>query len=84
MMLLCFSGFLWYDEAANLRLGDIVFRESFTKLFIKKSKADQFCECSWVFIAKVNSDICPKKMVKRYIEEASLENSEEYLYRVMT
>ena len=42
MMLLCFSGFLRYDEAANLKLGDIVFRESFTKLFIENSKNDQF------------------------------------------
>ena len=84
MMLLCFSGFLRYDEAANLKLGDIVFRESFTKLFIEKSKTDQFREGYWVFIAKVDSDICPTKMVKRYIEEAKLENPEEFLFRAMT
>ena len=70
MMLLSFSGFLLYDEVVNLNLGDIVFRESFTKLFIEKSKTDQFREGYWVLIAKVDSDICPTKMVKRYIEEA--------------
>ena len=53
MMLRSFSGFLWYDEVANLKLGDIVFREFFTKLFIEKPKTDQFREGSWAFIAKV-------------------------------
>ena len=52
----------------------------FTKLFIEKSKPDQFREESRVFIAKVDSDICPTTMVKRYIEEAKLENPEEYLF----
>ena len=84
MMLLCFTGFLRYDEAANLKLEDIVFQDSFMKIFIEKSKTDQFREGAWVFIAKVDSDICPTKILRKYITEANLVNPNDYLFRAMT
>ena len=84
MMLLCFTGFLRYDEAANLKLEDIVFQDSFMKIFIEKSKTDQFREGAWVFIAKADSDICPTKILRKYITEANLVNPNDYLFRAMT
>ena len=84
MMILCFSSFLRYNEAANLKLGDVVFCDSYLKVFIEKSKTDQFREGAWVFIAKVDSDICPTKVLREYIDEANIVDPQEYLFRAMT
>jgi len=84
MIILCFSGFLRYDEAANLKLGDLVFCDSHLKVFIEKSKTDQYRVGAWVFIAKVDSEICVTKILQSYINEANLVNQDEYLFRAVT
>jgi len=56
-----------YDEAANLKLGDVLFCDSYLNAFIEKSKTDQYREGAWVFIAKVNSDICPTKPLREIL-----------------
>ena len=84
MILLCFSGFLRYEEVANLTLGDIVFCDSYMKLFIEKAKTDQFREGAWVFIAKVDSLFCPLRTLKSYIDSACLSSESEFLFRGMT
>ena len=41
MMVLCFAGFLSYEEVANLKFGDVIFCDTYLKAFIEKSKTDQ-------------------------------------------
>ena len=84
MMLLCYAGFLRYDEVANLTFGDIVFHETYLKAFIEKSKTDQFREGFWVFIAKIDSLFCPVKTLKSYINSVNINSESEFLFRGMT
>ena len=79
-----FAAFFRYSEASNLTLGDIVFNDSFIKIFVEKSKTDQYREGHWVHIAKTSSEICPVKTLKRYIEEANITEDSEYLFRATT
>ena len=57
--------------------------DSYMKLFIEKSKTDHCREGAWVFIAKINSLICPVKTLKSYIDSACLSSESEYLFRGM-
>ena len=47
MMLLAYAT-LRYDEQSNLKICDLEFAESHVKIFIEKSKTDQFREGAWV------------------------------------
>lgn len=84
MILLCFAGFLRYEEVSKLTLGDLEICENYCKLFIEKSKTDQLREGTWVLIAKTNSEICPLEALKSYITSANLISTDEYLFRSMT
>jgi len=84
MMLLCYSGFLRYEEVANLTFGDIVFCDTYMKAFIEKSKTDQFREGAWVFIAKIDSLFCPVRTLNSFIESACISSKNEFLFRGMT
>ena len=83
MMVLCFTGFLRYDEVSNLIFSDIVFDSKYMKVFIEKSKTDQFRDGAWVFIAKIDSTICPVKTLQDYINTAGL-SGDDYLFRATT
>ena len=79
-----FAAFFCYSEASNLTLGDIVFYDTFIKVFVEKSKTDQYREGHWVHIAKMSSEICPVKILKKYIEEANIIEHNEFLFRATT
>ncbi|XP_066916744.1 integrase/recombinase xerD homolog [Clytia hemisphaerica] len=40
LILLCFCGFLRFEEAANITLWDVVFNQMYMKIFIEESKTD--------------------------------------------
>ena len=69
-MVMSFAAFFRYSEVSNLLLGDIVFHDAFIKVFVEKSKTDQYREGHWVHFAKTSTEICPVKILKKYIEEA--------------
>ena len=82
LCLLCFSGFMRFDEVANLKYCDIDFEESYVRVFIEKSKTDQFRDGSWVYIAKSYSLACPVTVLKRYLTFANFRSgSEKYIFR---
>lgn len=82
MCLTSFSGFLRFSELSNLRRSDIVFRGTYMKLFIEKSKTDVYRDGAWVPIAKTGSSTCPLSMMKRYIKKAQIpKDSDEFLFR---
>ena len=84
MMVLAFAGFFRYEEVSKLKFGDLIFEESYLRVFVEKSKTDQFREGAWVFIANSSSDICPVKNLKKYLEKAGISSQDEYLFRATT
>ena len=68
--MLCFAGFLRFDEVSNLRFSDIEFEEGFFRLFIEKSKTDICRVGAWVYIAKTYTAACPYTILKRYVKLA--------------
>jgi len=85
MCLLSYAGFLRFDELINLRMNDIVFQDSYIKIFIRKSKTDQYKSGSDVVIAKTGLSTCPVYHLSKYVELAGLKaDSDEFLFRQMT
>ena len=84
LMVTSFAAFFRYSEASNLTLGDIMFHDSSIKVFIEKSKTDQYREGHWVHIAKTSLEICPVKILERYIKEANITEHNGFLFRATT
>ena len=84
IIILSFTGFLRYDEVSNLMFGDIILFDTHMKIFIEHSKTDQYREGAWVYIAKLDSPVCPVRTLKLYIERADISCKNEFLFRAMT
>ena len=72
MMILSFVGFLRFSEVSEIRRCDIDFKEAYLKLFIKKSKTVIYHDGHWLFISKVDSIICPVKIIQMYLDNAEI------------
>ena len=83
MMLLAYAAFLRYDELSNLKICDLEFAESHFKIFIEKSKTDQFREGAWVIVEATGKVTCPVRMLSKYVQLAEITNqdSSEFLFR---
>lgn len=82
MIVLCFSGFLRFDEVSSLKCADITFEENFLSLYISKSKTDQYRQGNKVLISEGESAACPIKLLRRYILEAGVSlESDVFLFR---
>eukprot|EP00111_Clytia_hemisphaerica_P000346 TCONS_00000922-protein len=84
LILLCFCGFLRFEEAANITLGGVVFNQMYMKIFIEESKTDQYRIGAWVFIAKLDSQLFPIDFIRNYINRAEIVNDDEFLFRGMS
>ena len=88
LCLLGFCGFLRYDELSNIRRYDIVFSDTFMKIFIEKSKTDIYREGAWVYISKGDTDICPVKNLRVYLQTAALlddcDDCDDFIFRAVT
>ena len=85
LCLICFTGFLRFDEASKLRFCDIHFCNSFVKLFIESSKTDIFREGNWVFIAALGGNYCPVAILKKYLSKAGFAGySDKYVFRAIS
>jgi len=85
MFLVAYSGFLRFDELASLKAHDIFFFDTYMKIFIEKSKCDQYREGSSVVIAKSNSLLCPVTYMKTYMKRSNIQSdSNEFLFRAVT
>lgn len=85
MCLLGYAGFLRFDELVNIKRNDIFFEDGFIRLFIAKSKTDQFKTGSWLVIAKTGNDTCPVKYLRTYLSAFKVpENSNEFIFRKVT
>ena len=84
MILLGYAGFLRFQELSTLTLGDLIFSEQYVKIFIQKSKCDQYRSGSWVFIAQTGNATCPVRAIKKYIKLAKVSKASEFIFRALT
>ena len=67
MILLCFAGFLRYDEISSLLCNNVKNYDEYLFLFIEKAKTDQHKNGNEVLISKGNTVACPFSMFNRYL-----------------
>ena len=85
IMLLCvlsFMGFLRFSEVINIKRSDIILHKTHISIFIEKSKTDIYREGHWLHLAKLQSVLCPLKLLQKYIEMGNIDKlSEKFLFR---
>ena len=85
LVLLCYTGFLRFDEVSRLRFCDIHFNADHVKLFIESSKTDIYREGNWVFIAVLGGSYCPVNILKKYLAKAGFSGySDRYIFRAIS
>ena len=83
--ILSFTAFLRYDELSKIKYCDILFGSNYLKIFLETSKTDVHRIGEWVYVAKLSSNNCPVKIVKRYLLKAGFDSySENYIFRGIT
>ena len=72
-----------YDETAAIRASDLIFEPTHMKIFVEKSKTDQYRDGKWLFITNGVTNLCPTKIVRLYLEKCDITDlhSEKYLFR---
>ena len=82
MILICFAGFLRFNELSNLLCSHVTFKNDHLTLNIKSSKTDVYREGCEVIIAKGSSVACPYSMLERYMRAADLTtSSDQFLFK---
>ena len=83
--LLAFVGFLRFDEAIYLRACEIKITTDMARIYLPRSKIDQLRQRNEVLIARSHVDMCPVKMLQRYMARAGItSDSEAYIFRGIT
>ena len=67
-----FTGFMRTDQLLHLQVRDIVFKDTYMQLNIRRLKTDQMQNGALVHIAKLESPLCPFTFTKTYIAEMGL------------
>lgn len=81
LCLLGFSGFLRYNELANIKMSDLCFEQGYVKISIRESKTDPYRRGNEIVIAKTGNKLCPVSWLNKYILKAGLsKDSSEYLF----
>lgn len=81
MIVIAFSGFLRFDELSSLRICDVSFHDSFLKLFIRKSKTDQYRMGNEVVISKGETHACPFLLLQKYLRLSNHSSSTDFLFK---
>ena len=66
-----FSGFLRYNELANITTNHVQFKEDHVRIFIPTSKTDVYREGNYVYIKKIDTEYCPTKILRRYMDTSN-------------
>lgn len=70
--MVCFAGFLRYNDAAQLMACDVKIYGDRAELFISKRKNDQFRKGDVVVLARGHTVACPVGLLERYLLSAGL------------
>ena len=77
--LLGYAGFMRISELLQLKVCDIMFDNTYMKVFIECSKTDKYRDVSWIVIAKSGTILCPYLNLQKYIEWTGL-NGDDFLF----
>ena len=78
---LSYAGFLRFDDVSGLRYEDISFATSHVRLFIDKSKTDQYKEGCDVLIARIGSYACPVGILRSYLKRTKAKSG--FIFRAL-
>ena len=83
-ILLSFTGFMRFDEAAHIRRSDLhLFFDSMT-IVIPRSKTDPMEEGNYVYISRSSTSLCALTWLARYLVAAGISNnSNDYIFRAL-
>ena len=82
ILVLSFMGFLRFSELSNLKRSDFILHNTHMSIFIEKSKTDIYRKGHWLHLAKLNSNLCPLDLTKRYFVLAGIDNQcDKYIFR---
>ena len=80
MMVLSYTGFFRYSEVSKLRASDIIWKKTHIEIFVEESKNDIYRDGHWLLISKLDSPICPLRVLKCYLSRTeSQKNSNKFL-----
>ena len=68
LYVLCFTGFLRFDDVSRIRRSYISFHEGHVAIRVHKSKNDQLRKGDKVVISELPSPACPVKLLVRYLK----------------
>lgn len=71
-MMLCFAGFLRYDDAVKVEAGNVKFHKTHADIFIPQRKNTHFREGDVICIARGQSDVCPVRLLEQWIKSNNL------------
>ncbi|KAK3087671.1 hypothetical protein FSP39_008985 [Pinctada imbricata] len=84
MTILGFAGFLRYDELSSLRCKDVTFHDDFVKIYIAKSKTDQYRNGDEILVSKGKTSACPVLLLRKYFDIAEIScDSDHFLFKPM-
>ena len=82
ILILSFMGFLRFSELSNLKRADFISHNTHMSIFIEKSKTDIYRKGHWLHLAKLNSNLCPLDLTKRYFVLAGIDKQcDKYILR---
>ena len=82
ILVLSFMGFLRFSEVSNLKRSDFIIHNTHMSIFIEKSKTDIYRKGHWLHLAKLNSNLCPLDLTKRYFVLAGIDKQcDKYIFR---
>jgi hypothetical protein len=82
---LCYAGFLRFNELVHLRRCDFQFQTTFMRVSIERSKTDIYRDGAWVVIARTGQNTCPVSLTLRYSVLGTFsDDSEEFLFRPLS
>ena len=82
ILVLPFMGFLRFSEVSNLKRRDFITHNTNMPIFIEKSETDIYRKEHWLHLAKLNSNLCPLDLTKRYFVLAGINDQcNKYIFR---
>ena len=82
ILVLSFMRFLRFSELSNLKRSDFILHNTHMSIFIEKSKTDIYRKGHWLHLAKLNSNLCPLDLTKRYFVLAGIDKQcDKYIFR---
>ena len=82
ILVLSFIGFLRFSEVSNLKRSDFSLHDTHMSIFIEQSKTDIYRKGHWLHLAKLDSNLCPLDLSKRYFVLAGIDKQcDKYIFR---